>query len=58
MPRPRHATLNFIWDAFLVATFAAITLAMPEMFPGWMALCALPLLACRARLSSLEAQLR
>lgn len=50
--------LELLWDGLLVGLMFALTLAMPDVFPAWLAFGALPLLACRATISRMDAQLR
>ena len=43
-----------LWDAFIAGLIVALTLLWPDIFPSWMALCGIPLLACRAAISALD----
>jgi hypothetical protein len=43
-----------LWDLTLSALICALPLLLPDVFPCWMALSALPLLACRTAISCLE----
>ncbi|MFT5681693.1 MAG: hypothetical protein ACI8RZ_002599 [Myxococcota bacterium] len=43
-----------LWDLTLAGFIIALTLLWPDIFPRWMALSAIPLLVCRAAISSLD----
>lgn len=43
-----------LWDLTLAALILSLTLLWPDIFPRWMALSGIPLLACRAAISSLD----
>jgi len=53
MSRHARATLPLLWDVLLVGLCAVATVALPDIFPWWMAVAATPLIACQARLSRL-----
>lgn len=43
-----------IWDVTIAGLMIALTVLMPDVFARWMALCGVPLLACRLAIASLE----
>jgi hypothetical protein len=43
-----------LWDVTLAGLIIGLTLLLPDIFPRWMALSGIPLLACRAAISSLD----
>ena len=46
-----------LWDTVLAGLIVGLTLMWPDIFPTWMALSALPLLATRAAIASIESRL-
>jgi len=47
-----------LWDLTIASLICALPLLLPEVFSGWVALSAIPLLACRIAISSMESMLR
>ena len=54
--RPTVTTVaaDVLWDSFIVALIALVVVVWPDIFPSWMAFSGLPLLACRAAISTME----
>ena len=43
-----------LWDVIIASLILGLTVLWPDIFPSWMALCGIPLLVCRAAISSLD----